>query len=555
MSGPSQRLRADHLPLTLDRTLVPDQVLRRGTVGAYRTLSIEAGELHLVRTDLTTAHARAGTRWPLAVFAHATDLQLADVQSPGRFEFCDRYREDPSFHKLLPMHRPQEALAARAAEAMVRSLNALISAPVSGAAIDLVLTTGDAIDNAQWNETQMFLALLDGGLVRPGSGVEEYEGVQALQWPDDSFWQPDGTGTDPYQRRLGYPRLPGLLDAALADFVSPGLRLPWLACLGNHEVLVQGVALLTEPLRARLTGDRKSAMLPAGLDRSTLHERFLVAPEHLLTGEARVIGADGGRRPIGRAEFVAAHLTTGSRPHGHGFSEQNRRDATAYYVHDVGRLRYVCLDTTCAAGGGDGWLDQDQGRWLEARLAEVHSEYAAPDGTLLRTGATDQVVVVFSHHGPDTMTNTRGLVVDDHHGRLTSGPALEALLHRFGNVVAWVNGHTHRNRVTPRPDPTGRSGGFWEITTSALADWPCQTRVVEILDNRDGSLSLVCTMADHDGIVRPDPALPWDGRWLSGLHRELAGNEPWHGFDSGRRGRVEDRNVDLRLRAPFPLDD
>ncbi|MEJ7743806.1 MAG: hypothetical protein WKF73_15460 [Nocardioidaceae bacterium] len=84
-------------------------------------------------------------------------------------------------------------------------------------------------------------------------------------------------------------------------------------------------------------------------------------------------------------------------------------------------------------------------------------------------------------------------------------------------------------------------------------DWPCQTRLVELLDNGDGTLSLVCTMVDHDGVVRPEPDMPWTGQWLAGLHRELAGNEPWRGFGSAARGGLADRNVDLRLPAPFPL--
>jgi hypothetical protein len=137
--------------------------------------------------------------------------------------------------------------------------------------------------------------------------------------------------------------------------------------------------------------------------------------------------------------------------------------------------------------------------------------------------------------------------------RLVGPEELAALLHRFGNVVAWVNGHTHRNVVLPRPDPGATSGGFWEITTSALMDWPCQTRLVELLDNADGTLSLVCTMVDHDGVVRPEPDQPWTGEWLAGMHRELAGNEPWRGFESPARGGVADRNVELVLPQPFPM--
>src|SRR5437868_11230728 len=92
------------------------------------------------------------------------------------------------------------------------------------------------------------------------------------------------------------------------------------------------------------------------------------------------------------------------------------------------------------------------------------------------------------------------------------GPQLEALLHRFPNVILWLNGHTHRNRATPHPDPTGRTSGFWEVTTCSLLDWPAQARLVEIVSNHDGTLSVLCTMVDHGG-----PADPREARGLARL--------------------------------------
>jgi metallophosphoesterase (TIGR03767 family) len=548
-------------PLTLERTLVAGPVLRQGSVGPYRAVTAAAGEAHLVRTELAAAPSDLPRRdaRPLLVFGHATDLQLADVQSPGRFEFCNAHVDDPRFHSLVPMHRPQEALTARAAQAMVRTLNSLRTGPRTGADIDLVVTTGDAIDNAQWNELRIFLALFDGGRVRPGSGGPRYEGVQSPSWGDEGYWTPDGDGTsgsDWYQSGLGFPRLPGVLERALADFRSPGLRLPWLACYGNHEALVQGLALMTEPLRRELVGARKSAGSLDSLDLEALEDLFIRSPEVFLAGSQHAVTPDPDRRAVSRKEFVDAHFAATSRPHGHGFTAANRETGTAYYCHDVGAVRLICLDTTNAAGAAAGCLDADQARWLRDRLEEVHSGYVTAEGQVVASGQTDRLVVVFSHHGIDTMDNRRVLPDGADGSRLVGRDDVMDLLHRFGNVVAWVNGHLHSNRVTPRPDPMRRTGGFWEITSAALMDWPCQTRLVELVDNGDGSLSLVCTMVDHDGVLRPDPDLPWDGRWLAGLHRELAANEPWRGWASPDRtatGGLADRNVELRLPAPFPL--
>ena len=77
--------------------------------------------------------------------------------------------------------------------------------------------------------------------------------------------------------------------------------------------------------------------------------------------------------------------------------------------------------------------------------------------------------------------------------------------------------------------------------------------MVELVDCADGALAIVCTMVDHDSPLGPGRGRHVTATDLAALHRELAGNVPWSGFDSPRSGTPADRNVDLRLPAPFPL--
>ena len=232
-------------------------------------------------------------------------------------------------------------------------------------------------------------------------------------------------------------------------------RIPWLACFGNHEALHQGVGRLTPGIAGALTGARKPLALPEAFDHDRALELFTDRPEAFLAGPARTITADPGRRPVTRKDFVEAHFRPGARPAGHGFTAQNRLDGTAYYVHDTPAARLIALDTTCLAGGADGCLDRQQARWLAERLAEVHSAYQGPDGRVVSTGHEDRLAIVFSHHGTDTLTNNR------HPGPggepLLSGADVLALLHRFPNVVLWLNGHTHINAGAATPPP-GRPG-------------------------------------------------------------------------------------------------
>ncbi len=126
------------------------------------------------------------------------------------------------------------------------------------------------------------------------------------------------------------------------------------------------------------------------------------------------------------------------------------------------------------------------------------------------------------------------------------------LVHRFPNVVLWLNGHTHTNGVRARPHPDRPGAGFWEVTTCAVVDWPCQTRIVELVDVGEDMLALACTMVDHDSPQHLTVGGP--GLDLAALHRELAANVPWAGHDSDLAGTPADRNVVLPVRAPFALD-
>ena len=528
--------------LTLHHRLDAGPVQRRGTLSAYRSIAEVGGEPHAIRYELTGSDVRGIKNGGAAIacLAHITDLHMTDVESPARFEFVNRHYRDPRFRELLPMHRAQEALNAHAVDAMVQTINRISRGPVTGRQLELVAMTGDAVDNVQANELAVFLAVLDGGRVKPKSGGPAYEGVQSPSWPDDLFWKPDGSATeDQYRKALGFPHMPGLLERALLPFQAEGLRLPWLGCHGNHEVVCQGVGIVNRALEAAAIGTRKPFRLPDGIDPETVVETFVQHPEAFMSGPYVDVTADSTRRPFIFGEFVDAHLQSKARPNGHGFTPENLEQETAYYVHDTPAVRFITLDTACPGGGAEGCITAAQLHWLERRLEEVHSSFRSRDGTAVRTSMDDRLVVILSHHPLDTLTNQRPHPAA---GAAHADPRqLLATLLRFGNVVLVLNGHIHANRVRAHADEEGDGGGFWEVTTASLVDWPCQGRIVEIVDAGDGLLAIACTMVDHDGSE------------LSALHRELAGNEPGAGFASGRAGTPLDRNVILPLRAPFPV--
>jgi metallophosphoesterase (TIGR03767 family) len=519
---------------TLERTIDLGDVLRRGRRRAYRELRWCDGEPTVVREDLAARRGPRGTT-SLLHLAHLTDLQIADVQSPGRLEFLHDHVGEPGFELLIPMFRPQELLGVHAAEAVVATLEGVGPSPLSGAPLQAAVTTGDNVDNAQLDELGWYLRLLSGGTLDQRTGGPRYEGPQ--DGTDPRFWSPEGSAPDRYRTEFGYPAAPGLLAAATAPFAATGLSVPWYTAYGNHDGLFQGRAAFDDALAAALVGARKPVALPPGPVPGIVSDALA-----FLAGPARSVTPDPARRPVTRREFVDAHFGDGGAPDGHGFTDANRADGTAYYVaDDLPGVRLVTLDTTNPFGAHDGSLDRAQLRWLEARLAEVHSRHLDAEGREVDGGGEDRLVVLCSHHGADTLTNPVGAETEDR----VLAPEVLALLHRFGNVVLWLNGHVHRHAVRPHPGP---AGGFWEVTTAAVMDWPCQARLVEVLENPDGTLSVVCTVLDSAAPLRAtglDDVLD-----LAAWHRELAANDPTSVGGTAARGIATDRNVELVLPDP-----
>jgi metallophosphoesterase (TIGR03767 family) len=535
---------------TLARTIVPGDVLRHGRDAPYRRLTYGAGEPHLLREDLG-AVPPTGTPRPILRVAHLSDLQIADVQSPLRMEFLESVRSRAGVEPYLPAQRPHETLVIHAVQAMLERIARLPASPAPGAGLDLVVTTGDAIDNRQWNELRWFLALMDGGDVRPAPGGGALECVQA--WGGSAFWQPEGVEEEGYAGRWGFPSVPGLLLDAGRPFAADGLGVPWLACFGNHEALVQGMAVPTAEAGRLAVGERKSVAPRPAFDPAADVIEFIRNPARLLAGPARAVRPDPSRRFFTRREFIEAHLRSPGLPAGHGFTSENLERGTAYYAYDgIPGVRIVVLDTSNPGGEADGSIGSAQARWLEERLIECHATFLDDAGIPVPTGHADRPVMLASHHGLDTLANdlveANPFDADALDLPRLNGPAIRTLLHRFPNVVAWLNGHTHEHRVVPRPDPARRTTGFWEITTGSIMDWPVQGRLIELVDRGDGSLSVASTMLDHAApLVPPDHREPG---WLASLHRELASNDPFLGATTAARGEPGDRNVELVWPGP-----
>jgi metallophosphoesterase (TIGR03767 family) len=385
-------------------------------------------------------------------------------------------------------------------------------APWSDKAYDLALCTGDNIDNAQANELQAFLNIMGGGRTALSAygGVHEHgHELGSGPWP---FWCPEAEAPDLWKTR-GYPVVPDFVARASADVHSLGLGFAWTSVPGNHDVMRQGTALPNREIEALAVGDHKALSASPDFRPADPLGLFVEHPELFSDGAGRRISASSQRRAVDLREWMAAHMQHGAL----GYGQSQVRSGRADTVIDTEHVRIIVLDTNHPAGDYQGSIGAAQIAWLEARLAEVEQ--------------SGRLAVLASHHGSASLINTRG----DDPERLQAQALLDAA-HRHTCVVAWLVGHRHLHRVASHPHPSGQGGGFWEITTASLIDWPSQTRAVEILRHADGTLEIVCTLLDHQ-------APPGS---LAALHLELA--QRFAGDAAGHmQGEAGDGNVRLLL--------
>jgi metallophosphoesterase (TIGR03767 family) len=451
---------------------------------------------------------------------------------------------------------------------MVRRINAIRVGPVTGQTLTFAISTGDNVDNTQHNELRWFIDVLDGEQVVPDSGSRsKYEGVCDQNKPsyDQQYWHPDGTpsGKQPDfpRAQFGYPVVPGLLDACRRPFNAAGLNIPWYSVFGNHDGLIQGNLPRIPGLTLVPAGSVKVTGIvagPAQLKAALLSHNPTLIAAALQPDSVRIVSKDADRRWLSREQTIKEHFKTTGKPVGHGYTQQNIDQGVAYYTFDLPGsavpIRGIVLDTVNPNGYNDGSLDQTQFSWLERQLASVHTQHLDANGNVVRGGARqNRLVVLFSHHAIHSLTNPIPGPFDT--SPRVQGPAVQALLLRFPNVVLWVNGHSHVNAIYAHPQSGGAKlgGGFWEANTASHIDWPQQARLLEIVDNRDGTLSIFGTIIDSAAPASYAGRLD-DTVHLAALARELASND-WQerGNHDARRGTLTDRNVELLVAAPFSL--
>jgi hypothetical protein len=438
-----------------------------------------------------------------------------------------------------------------------------------------------------------------GGFENPPSEAPLYTGVQDYTDYDEGnvflpqYYDPnDVRGT---WATSGWPTYNGLLDRAQTLTLTPaGLSVPSYVTNGNHDPLVQGNEDPVAAFEAVATSCLKMlASTAAPANPGVPDPSVLLAPPAAST----LVPPDPARRYVSKPQIKAIYGAS-NRDNDHGFdfvdpAQDTASNGTAsYYAWDPPEapgFRFINIDTVSeggqtaegvGCGSANGNIDDPQFQWLK--------------GELDAATARDKLIVLFGHHPirslcteiPDE--NAQPCTVQDNHGdtpehdvnpgcdldprvseplhlgepsQRPPGNTTQTLVELLGNynhLIAYVPGHTHENKVLPCGLAAGCTGddAWWEVNTSSVADWPQQSRLIEVMDNRDGTLSIFATIIDHASPATPPAPCATPGcasgftaAEMASIARNFAYNDTQGGPPSGE-GATKDKNVELLVPDP-----
>jgi metallophosphoesterase (TIGR03767 family) len=539
------------------------------------------------RDELTKAKSASRTPESLLSFVALTDFQLPDEESPLRGDFTDKC----SSHPAQSAFRWNDTMLPHLINSMVRAANDISYGPKTGRPFDFAVQLGDAAENQQFNEVRWFIDLLDGGhVVDPSSGGPSFEGVQ---------------GSDPYASPVSGT---SLRELANRPFWAEGLRrpdgspLPWYSVMGNHDMKVRGTvtndklpngqpgAWMTVA-RQWVTGRLLLNDLPPDAQQRVCKDPTVLIDPAFWTQIAlqqqagpRLITADEDRRLLDRSQWRQEHFNTvAGQLKGHGYANHCKDASGAALERSCFAItlpstsagepgfHLIGLDTGADEGLEGGNIDAPQWDWLNRELDKYSScSYESDTATTCTAiaGGKRHFVIVFSHHTAATSTNNAPRL----DGVTTYyGADLEKLFIRYPNVILHATGHTHENKIYAHPGLPGRTPGYWEVNTSAVADFPHQARTIEIADNHDGTLSIFAVNFDAAAPVdpsvmqwtaddTPETHAPHGGlerntneEMLASIGRWVGANDPQSGAAATNLaplGQAVDRNVELLLTHP-----
>lgn len=361
-------------------------------------------------------------------------------------------------------YSPVILLTTQVLDGAIRAVNAINKKKP----FDFGMFLGDNTNTNQYNELRWFLDVVDGKNVNPDSGVKD----------------------DP---------VPGANNDYQDEFKAEGLNtsIPWYQVLGNHDHYYMGVCPPNDYLRQAYTGIdilNMGNLLadPLGLEsrgyymgvvdgRTPNGDIYGAGPVANFATPPKAPAADPLRRATSKEDWKNEFLGTSTTPAGHGLSLASSQFACYSFEPKANiPIKVIVLDDT--QGDVDykmleqGYLNTERYNWLVSELDKGQSE-----GKLMIIAAHIPLTLIgYADYSPITASK------------------IIAKLNTYPNLLMWISGHVHRNKVTvlKSPDSNHPELGFWQVETSSLRDFPQQFRSFDIVANSDQTISIFATNID-----------------------------------------------------------
>ncbi|RMF18659.1 MAG: hypothetical protein D6761_02080, partial [Candidatus Dadabacteria bacterium] len=426
-----------------------------------------------------TTNTSADTK-SLLYFWQAADEQIIDEESPIRYAGVWNLVVGSSY-------RPNGHLTTQTFDAHVRTANRIAAASSRG--FDFGIVTGDLTDGGQQNELDWFITLMSGGVVDPDSGVN-----------DDPIPGPGNDFNDP--------------------FTAEGLNAPWFAVVGNHETLYIGSGIVNDTIaQAAISDTVFTDALCEGLgvcidptDGLSPGFRRGDTPDAAVVTSGRT-PADPKRRILTLPEVLTALQQAPGEPEGHGMTAEDAANGIgdfSFYPIEGAPIRVIALNTIYRneMGLDDlteyslGFMTTDQLTWLKDELDAA--------------AAAGELVIIASHHRSSDFNSNSPV----------SGKQLATTLASYGNVVLHITGHGHYSAMqictadgsAPCADANGvnAGSGYWELMMPSTADFPLQSRIIELAYEGSRYLTIYVTNIDDNA---PPGSLAHEARKLAAGRR------------------------------------
>jgi 3',5'-cyclic AMP phosphodiesterase CpdA len=140
----------------------------------------------------------------------------------------------------------------------------------------------------------------------------------------------------------------------------------------------------------------------------------------------------------------------------------------------------------------------------------------------------DRICIIFAHHGSRAFSP----FIKNNSKYYVTGAELREALKLKKNVVAYVDGHTHMNKIMAEYNTDGT--GYWDITTSSIIDYPYEWRRITVKDLGTGMGMIKCEMKRPADLEKNVPMIDTEG---DALH---------YGADG-------DRDIELYFKMPLTV--